>query len=217
MNLGHGILPETPVENAAGHGGGGAPPLAERPLGPPAPYGEAPMDDLPTPTRVTAELLGLLRRYDRPGPRYTSYPTRGGIPRGSRRHRLRGEAGRGRRRAEEPLSLYFHLPFCRERCTFCGCSVVITRKPEVVGRYLEYLRTEIELVAARLPHRRTVNQMHWGGGTPTHLDPAGMRALWEEIGRRFTLAPGAEVAIEVDPRVTTHEHVDTLRALASTG
>lgn len=171
------------------------------------------MDTTPTPPRVTAELLDLLRRYDRPGPRYTSYPTavefHEGVDGATYEERL-AEADAV---PNEPLSLYFHLPFCRERCTFCGCSVLITRKPEMVGRYLDYLRTEIEMVAARLPHRRAVNQIHWGGGTPTHLDSAGMRSLWEAISRRFTLVPGAEVAIEVDPRVTTHEQIDTLRAL----
>jgi oxygen-independent coproporphyrinogen III oxidase len=171
------------------------------------------MDTTPAPTRVTAELLDLLRRYDRPGPRYTSYPTAVEFHEGVDGAAYESKLAEADAVPDEPLSLYFHLPFCRERCTFCGCSVVVTRKPEVVGRYLDYLRTEIKTVAARLPHRRAVNQIHWGGGTPTHLDSAGMRALWEEINRHFTLVPGAEVAIEVDPRVTTHEQVDTLRAL----
>jgi oxygen-independent coproporphyrinogen-3 oxidase len=171
------------------------------------------MDNTPQPTRVTAELLDLLRRYDRPGPRYTSYPTAVEFHEGVGGSAYEAKLAEADAAPGDPLSLYFHLPFCRERCTFCGCSVVITRKPEVVGRYLDYLRREIEMVAARLPHRRTVNQVHWGGGTPTHLDSAGMRELWGDITRYFQLAPGAEVAIEVDPRVTTHEQVDTLRSL----
>ncbi len=169
----------------------------------------------PTPTRshVPAELLELLRRYDRPGPRYTSYPTAVEFHEGVDGSAYASALAEADAVSDEPLSLYFHLPFCRERCTFCGCSVVITRKPEVVGRYLDYLQTEIEMVAGRLPHRRTVNQLHWGGGTPTHLGTAEMRTLWEAIRRQFTLSPGAEVAIEVDPRVTSHEQIDTLRAL----
>ena len=114
---------------------------------------------------------------------------------------------------DEPLSLYFHLPFCRERCTFCGCSVIITANPGSSERYLDYLGRRSRWWPRSLPHRRRVNQIHWGGGTPTHLDVDGMRALWEAISRRFTLVPGAEVAIEVDPRVTTHEQIDTLRGL----
>jgi oxygen-independent coproporphyrinogen III oxidase len=171
------------------------------------------MDSTPAPTRVTAELLDLLRRYDRPGPRYTSYPTAVEFHEGVDGAVYESKLAAANAVPDEPLSLYVHLPFCRERCTFCGCSVVITRKPEVVGRYLHYLQTEIEMVAAHLPDRRTANQIHWGGGTPTHLDSAGMRTLWRVIGRHFTLNPGAEVAIEVDPRVTTHEQVDTLREL----
>jgi oxygen-independent coproporphyrinogen-3 oxidase len=171
------------------------------------------MDITPTPSRSTAELLDLLRRYDRPGPRYTSYPTAVEFHEGVDGATYESKLTEADAVPNEPLSLYFHLPFCRERCTFCGCSVVITRKPEVVGRYLDYLRTEIKMVATRLPHRRTVNQIHWGGGTPTHLDSAGMRILWEAISRQFTLLPGAEVAIEVDPRVTNHEQIDTLREL----
>jgi oxygen-independent coproporphyrinogen-3 oxidase len=171
------------------------------------------MSTTPPPTRVTAELLDLLRRYDRPGPRYTSYPTAVEFHEGVDGATYESKLAEADAVPDEPLSLYFHLPFCRERCTFCGCSVVITRKPEVVGRYLDHLQTEIEMVAALLPHRRTINQIHWGGGTPTHLDSAGMRTLFEAITRQFSLSPRAEVAIEVDPRVTTHEQVDTLRAL----
>lgn len=171
------------------------------------------MNATPAPTRITAELLDLLRRYDRPGPRYTSYPTAVEFHEGVDGAAYESRLAEADAVPDEPLSLYFHLPFCRERCTFCGCSVVITRKPEVVGRYLDYLRTEIRMVAERLPHRRAVNQVHWGGGTPTHLDTAEMGALWSEITRHFDLVAGAEVAIEVDPRVTTHEQVDTLRAL----
>jgi oxygen-independent coproporphyrinogen-3 oxidase len=171
------------------------------------------MDTTPQPIRVTAELLDLLRRYDRPGPRYTSYPTAVEFHEGVNGAAYEAKLAEADAVPGDPLSLYFHLPFCRKRCAFCGCSVIITRKPEVVGRYLEYLRREIDLVAARLPQRRTVNQVHWGGGTPTHLDSAALSTLWADINRRFQLAPGAEVAIEVDPRVTTHEQIDTLRAL----
>ncbi|MFB3909464.1 MAG: oxygen-independent coproporphyrinogen III oxidase [Candidatus Eisenbacteria bacterium] len=161
-----------------------------------------------TPRRVTAELL---RRYDRPGPRYTSYPTAVEF------HERFDSAAYERKLAEadarsgEPLSLYFHLPFCHERCTFCGCNVIITHKHEITRRYLEYLKKETALVASRLPHRRLVNQVHWGGGTPTYQTSEEMRDLMSEIRRHFTIAPEAEIAIEVDPRVTSREQIDTLR------
>ncbi len=158
--------------------------------------------------KITAEML---QRYDRPGPRYTSYPTavefNEGFDSAAYEEKL-SEANEGR---GDPLSLYFHLPFCHERCTFCGCSVVITKKPEVSARYLDYVQREIQMVAARLPDRRRVNQLHWGGGTPTYHRPEEMESLWEAITRHFEILPGAEVAIEVDPRVTTPAQVDLLR------
>jgi oxygen-independent coproporphyrinogen-3 oxidase len=112
--------------------------------------------------------------------------------------------------ADAPLSLYTHLPFCDHRCTFCGCHVVITTKDDVVERYLEYLEREIDLVADRLPNRRRVAQFHWGGGTPTHYSPEQLKRLFEAFDRHFELLPDAEVAIEVDPRVTTRAHLDLM-------
>jgi oxygen-independent coproporphyrinogen-3 oxidase len=154
----------------------------------------------------------LLKKYDRPGPRYTSYPTAvefsAAFGPAEYAERL-DEADR----AAGPLSLYAHLPFCEHRCTFCGCHVVITKDQDIVENYLGYLHREIDLLAARLPHRRRVSQYHWGGGTPTHLTPAQMEALHRKLTDHFTLEPDAEVAIEVDPRVTTVEQIDLLRSL----
>ncbi|HHQ48874.1 MAG TPA: oxygen-independent coproporphyrinogen III oxidase [Acidobacteria bacterium] len=155
----------------------------------------------------------LLERYDRPGPRYTSYPTAPHF------HELFGEAeyrdrlAAAARRPEEPLSLYVHIPFCRERCTYCGCNVVISPHggPEVP--YLDAVERELELVAEALGRRRTLCQLHWGGGTPTYLSPAQIRRLFAAIERRFEIAPDAEVAIEIDPCVTTPEHLETLAEL----
>jgi oxygen-independent coproporphyrinogen-3 oxidase len=155
----------------------------------------------------------LLRKYDRPGPRYTSYPTavefHAGFDEGAYRQRLAEAASR----PEEPLSLYLHLPFCEERCSFCGCMVVITKKHEVAERYLEYLHREIALLAAALGERRRVVQHHWGGGTPTYLTVAQIEALHAVVRRHFDVDAGAEVAIEVDPRVTSDEQLRTLRSL----
>jgi oxygen-independent coproporphyrinogen-3 oxidase len=157
---------------------------------------------------VTPELL---RRYDRPGPRYTSYPTavefHEGIGADEYKNRLRLADGH----PDEALSLYIHLPFCHERCSFCGCHVVITSKHDLATEYLAWLEREIDLVARSLPHRRKVAQYHWGGGTPTYYTPAEMRQLHQRVLDRFEILPEAEVAIEVDPRVTTREHIDALR------
>jgi len=156
--------------------------------------------------------IDLLKKYDRPGPRYTSYPTAVEFTEtfGPAEYAARlAEADR----ATGPLSLYAHLPFCEHRCTFCGCHVVITKDQAIVEKYLGYLHREIDLLAAHLPNRRRVSQYHWGGGTPTHLTPAQMEALHKKMMNHFILEPDAEVAIEVDPRVTTVEQIDVLRSL----
>ncbi|MBD3162869.1 MAG: oxygen-independent coproporphyrinogen III oxidase [Candidatus Eisenbacteria bacterium] len=170
------------------------------------------MNESPVPTPDRETLLDLLRLYDRPGPRYTSYPTAVEFDEsyGEAEYLRRLEAADG---APEPLSVYFHLPFCRQRCTFCGCHVVIAKESETPHRYLDLLRKEVDLVAARLPNRRAVNQLHWGGGTPTSYAPAEMRELWTAITGAFDLVDGAEVAIETDPRVTTPEQLALLREL----
>ncbi len=159
---------------------------------------------------ITQELVA---RYDRPGPRYTSYPTAPQFSASFRAADYGAALGRAARRPSEPLSLYVHIPFCESRCTYCGCNVVIAphRGPE--ARYLEAVEREVALAAERLGDRRSVSQLHWGGGTPTYLAPAQCERLFMTITRHFTLAPGAEVAIEVDPCVTSDEHLATLRGL----
>lgn len=159
---------------------------------------------------VTADLL---RKYDRPGPRYTSYPTAVEFSETFGESAHRRKLAEAAARPTEPLSLYLHLPFCQERCAFCGCVVIITRKREVAARYLTYLHRELEMLADCLGERRRVVQYHWGGGTPTYLDLDQMQALHGAVTRAFEIAPGAEVAVEVDPRVTTPQQIDRLRTL----
>ena len=153
----------------------------------------------------------LIRRFDRPGPRYTSYPTAVEFHEGVGAADYERKLAAADAHPHEPLSLYFHLPFCHERCTFCGCHVIITKKRERAIEYLGYLQRELDLVCKNLPHRRQVAQYHWGGGTPTYYTPAEMRQLHQAVLDRFEILPGAEVAIEIDPRVTTHEHIDAMR------
>lgn len=158
--------------------------------------------------------LETLQRFDRPGPRYTSYPTavefHEGVDQAAYRARLEQAGKRG---AAEPISLYVHLPFCRKRCEFCACHVVATRKTDVAATYLEYVKREIDMVADALGPRRNVVQMHWGGGTPTYFTPDQLAELHGHLSVRFQLDPAGEIAIEVDPRVTTYEHLSTLTGL----
>ena len=155
--------------------------------------------------------LETIRRFDRPGPRYTSYPTavefHEGVGAEAYRERLTEANGQG---SKAVLSLYAHLPFCEHRCLFCGCHVVITPHMPVAEKYLEYVKLEIDRVAEQLPDRRDVVQMHWGGGTPTYFSPDQLSDLMAKYRGHFHFVEGAEVAIEVDPRVTSHDHLDRL-------
>ena len=159
-------------------------------------------------TAVDGELLA---KYDRPGPRYTSYPTAVEFSEdfvaADYVRRLQALT------VDDEISLYVHVPFCEHRCHFCGCHVIATHHQEVAANYLSYLEREIALVADQREHRPKVVQYHWGGGTPTYLNPEQMTRLQRAVESHFDIQPGAEVAIEVDPRVTTTEHIDTLLGL----
>jgi oxygen-independent coproporphyrinogen-3 oxidase len=157
--------------------------------------------------------LRLLRAYDRPGPRYTSYPTAVEFSPQFTEKQYRERLAQADGSADAPLSLYVHLPFCEERCLYCGCNVVITRKTEIASSYLEDLHREVDLLAQHLPHRRKVSQYHWGGGTPTYLSEAQIETLYRTVADKFEILPEAEVAIEIDPRVTTFGQVRLLREL----
>lgn len=144
----------------------------------------------------------LIRRYDKLGPRYTSYPTA---------DRFNGEFTEAHyfsyleQRAADasqnpPLSIYIHVPFCESLCYFCACNKIITQDHSRTTEYLRYLAKEIELVAARIgPDRRTA-QLHFGGGTPTFLTPDELRQLMALLRTHFNFLPDAELGIEIDPR-----------------
>ena len=154
----------------------------------------------------------LLEKYNRPGPRYTSYPTAPVWkddfgPSDFEEYCARADA-RG-----TPVSLYMHLPFCESLCLFCACNVSIQKDKSVLVPYLAALKREIAHVAGMVSRTRHTIQFHWGGGTPTYLTPAQMDELFGYTRERFSFAPDAEIGIEVDPRVTTRAHLETLRRL----
>lgn len=161
----------------------------------------------PPTASVTADLLA---KYDRPGPRYTSYPTAVEFSESFTPERYQEKLAEASRHPDEPLSLYVHLPFCRERCSFCGCNVIITQKPGVASAYIEDLEREVELVASKLQKRNRLVQYHWGGGTPTFLTEEEIERVWNAFAKRFVFEKDAEIAIEVDPRVTTHRQAELL-------
>ena len=150
----------------------------------------------------------ILERYaDLPLPRYTSYPT---AP-----HFKPAESGLYRQwlaavPAESATSLYLHIPFCRSMCWYCGCHTTITARDDPIARYLAALRAEIELVTETLPSRLRARHIHFGGGTPTLMQPEQFTALMVHLRSRFLVAQDAEVAIEIDPRTLEPEMVKAL-------
>ena len=117
-------------------------------------------------------------------------------------------------RDQEPLAFYTHLPFCARRCAFCGCHAIVSPHGTKVSEpYLRRLIRETETVARLLGPRRRVTQYQWGGGTPTYLTPEQITVLFQHFASWFEFEPGAEISVEVDPRVTTIAHLGALAAM----
>ena len=158
----------------------------------------------------------LIRRYDRAGPRYTSYPTAVQFHTGFDEAACRrAAADTNAERPQRPLSLYFHLPFCDTVCFYCACNKIITKNRARAAPYLQSLHREIALQGALFDRDRVVDQLHWGGGTPTFISHQEMRALVDATRRHFTLRDddGGEYSIEVDPREIRDGTLPLLREL----
>lgn len=159
----------------------------------------------------------LLRRFDVPGPRYTSYPTADRFveafgPDDYQRALLQRAQG-ATVGGPTPLSLYVHIPFCESLCYYCACNKIITRHHERAAEYLAALEQEMALHVAVLGPGQRVSQLHLGGGSPTFLSDAELQRLMDAIRSNFSLAPGAETSIEVDPRTVTAERLEALARL----
>ena len=157
---------------------------------------------------------GLLKRLGKNGPRYTSYPTADRFADSfGYRDYLHAVAGLRTRGGARPLSLYLHIPFCDTVCYYCACNKIVTKKREKAATYLAYLKREIAMQGALLAGLNEVEQLHFGGGTPTYLDDAQMDDLMAHLRRSFRFAPDdiGEYAIEVDPRTVSAERVHSLR------
>ena len=159
----------------------------------------------------------LLDKYNVQGPRYTSYPTAPEWTESFGPADFEAACERANS-VGRPISLYVHLPFCDEQCWFCGCFMKVVPKPDRKGEergevegYLADLHREIDLLAARVDRSRPVVQVHWGGGTPTYLTPKQADGLAAHLLDAFRPSPGAEISVEIDPRVTTPEHLAVLR------
>jgi oxygen-independent coproporphyrinogen-3 oxidase len=159
-------------------------------------------------------LTDLLEKYDVPVPRYTSYPA---VPNWQETPapNVWIEALQAALDADSSsLAIYVHLPFCESLCTFCGCNTVITRNRERSSPYVDTVLAELDRYLSHVPalRNRSVSQIHLGGGTPTFLPPAVLSSLLDGLAERLpTRADGYEGSVEVDPRVTTAEHLQALR------
>lgn len=151
----------------------------------------------------------LTQKYNVNGPRYTSYPTAlqfsEQIPENILLSGLKHHAG-------SPLSLYIHIPFCRQLCYYCGCNKIVTRNEEKAAKYLHYLFQEVSL-RAPLAKGQVIEQIHLGGGTPTYLTPAQHQALMAHIKAHFSLSEDAEISIEIDPRSVDNDYLTALREM----
>ena len=154
--------------------------------------------------------LELLLKYDKPVPRYTSYPTAASFTSAVGEAQLRNQLAEP---STADLSLYVHVPFCRHACWYCGCNRVTTQLgSKVVKPYLVSLGQELDLIRQVMPQRRRLAQLHWGGGTPNYLNAEEITQLWDLIERHFDLHPDLEASIEVNPEFLTEESAQHLRA-----
>lgn len=156
--------------------------------------------------------LELIKKYDKPGPRYTSYPTAPQFNDSFTHEKYLDEIIRTNNENNPPdISLYFHIPFCDTLCYFCGCNMLITRNRGRIQDYVKYLKNEIDLLRTYLKNNRKTVQLHWGGGTPTHLNPDEITDLISYINNNFGIKSEAEKGCEIDPRGLTKEHLEALR------
>lgn len=159
---------------------------------------------------MTHTIQELITRYDKPGPRYTGYP----MPPAWNDHLEESvllEAIEAVSDQDDHLSLYIHLPFCKRRCSYCGCNVVISPQYDPVKSFLETLDKEADLWKKSLVNPRKIIQMHWGGGTPNYLNSSDLSKVFHSISSRFQILPSAEVSIEIDPTFLTEDQLPTLK------
>jgi len=155
--------------------------------------------------------LELIRRLDKNGPRYTSYPTADRFVESFNAESYGNWVSK--RETGRPLSLYFHIPFCNTLCFYCACNKVITKDRSLSEKYVQYMIKELSMQAAILGEGQRVEQLHWGGGTPTFLSDEQMRELMNATRQHFTLVDDGEYSIEIDPRKVSDETIALLAEL----
>ena len=156
----------------------------------------------------------LIRKYDRTGPRYTSYPTADRFTEAfTAEHLVNALLNRDAEGAPQPLSLYVHVPFCNTICYYCACNKVVTKDHGRSAKYIRYLGKEVAILSALVNSQAPVKQLHWGGGTPTFLSADEMTLLMRVLRDNFTFDHDAELSIEIDPRTVTDAKIALLAEL----
>lgn len=158
----------------------------------------------------------LIEKYDRPGPRYTSYPTAPQFHQAFAMDDYRAAARASNTdSAPKSLSVYIHIPFCKSLCYYCACNKIITHKTERAVEYLEYLKREIAMQAALFDKSRKLTQLHLGGGTPTYLTSEQLADLMNTLRESFNLddSDSHEFSLEVDPRTVSPQQIHQLHTL----
>lgn len=161
---------------------------------------------------ISEQDIALIEKYQRPGPRYTSYPPANHF----REIQDASSVLAPTERSQAPLSLYFHLPFCETLCWFCGCHTITTLQRDRADDYLDLLQQEVALLSERLQRGRDVVQMHFGGGTPNFFTGAQLDRLEAIIKDHFQFADDAEISVELDPRRLNEDHVAAFARMGAT-
>ncbi|MGD8483688.1 MAG: oxygen-independent coproporphyrinogen III oxidase, partial [Thioalkalispiraceae bacterium] len=156
----------------------------------------------------------LIRKYDKSGPRYTSYPTAVQFSESFTADDYRSQIAKSNE-TTSPLSLYFHIPFCDTVCFYCGCSKVATKDRSKAQPYLDHVYKEMAMQSSLFDNSRQVEQLHWGGGTPTFISQDQMQQLMERTRQYFNLLDddSGEYSIEIDPREANTETISLLRSI----
>ncbi len=159
---------------------------------------------------ITAEFVD---KYNQPGPRYTSYPTVPVWKQDFGHNEYLLALQELTQKPDDELAIYLHLPFCAKHCHYCGCNALVTREKEAVNQYLDLVEREIKLVTDVIGTGRKVSQLHWGGGTPNYLNEAQTERALNLFRTAFDMQEGAEVSLEIDPRISSPEQAKFLKQL----
>ena len=158
------------------------------------------------------ETKKIVLKYNRPGPRYTSYPPANFFSPEFTNENYMAQIEESNTKGSENISIYIHIPFCSQRCHFCGCNTTLFESDLIVSRYIDCLIKEIDLVAKHLDLKnRKVTQVHWGGGTPNSIDHKHISRVMEKIHTLFTFTDYAEIAIECNPAYLDQDEITYLK------